>query len=66
MGGQFWPDPGLCETHPAHRTAELRALAGPQALPSQPRPHLAQSQKQVLQDAIGLSSDVFLSLHLEI
>lgn len=66
MGGQFWPDPGLCETHPAHRTAELPALAGPQALPSQPRPHLAQSQKQVLQDAIGLSSDVFLSLHLEI
>lgn len=52
--------------HPAHRTAELPALASPQSLPSQAKPYLAQGKKQVLQDAIGLGSDIFLSLHLEI
>lgn len=53
---------GQLSRHPAHRTAELPA----QSLPSQAKPYLAQGQKQVLQDAIGLGSDIFLSLHLEI
>lgn len=53
-----------------HRTAELPDLGRAQLRNTNPfrarPPHLAQGQKQVLQDAIGLSPDVFLSLHLEI